>query len=370
MFLRRRTVRPFLAALLFPVCFAAAISWLCPPAAAQSPASDAIGGRINPQGIAFNPASRKVYAVDTAHATVHVIDAARQTVTPVAVGRAPISVAVDSTSGRAYVANDADGSVSVIDGTSDKVLATVAVGSMPYSIAANSRTGAVYVSHTYTGRTTLIDPATNGVTQLATGNADLIAVDAAANTVYLLGYEGGVLTVVEGAGPTIRKQQAGPHAWGMAMNEATHTLYVARMGTGDVIALQGTSSSILPAGHTPCAVALNPDANAIYVANYGGGSVSVLDAAAGRKIADIPVGVNPQAVAVDARLNLVYVANRSSGTVTVIDAVRRKAIATLPAGKAPYALAVDPGSSKVYVANGAGERSFTIVDVKVAAGRK
>jgi YVTN family beta-propeller protein len=366
MILPRETVRPFLVALLLPVCLAAAIPLLCSLlAAAQRPAPDPSSGLINPQGIVFNSANRKVYAVDQAHAAVSVIDTAGQTVRSVEVGTAPVSIAVDSVSGRAYVANSGDGTVSIVDGISDKVLATVAVGAHPYSIAANSRTGMVYVSHTFSDRTTVVDAATGGVTQLGTGSADLIAVDAAANTAYLLGYEGGTLTVLEGAGLTLRKQEAGRHAWGMAVNEATHTLYVARMGTGDVFALRGTSSFILPAGHTPCAVAINPRTNTIYVANYGDGSVTVLDAETGRSVATIPVGVHPQALAVDVQRSLVYVANTSSGTVTLIDEEQNKRVATLPAGKAPYALAVDPGSSKLYVANQAGERPFTIVDTRL-----
>jgi YVTN family beta-propeller protein len=200
------------------------------------------------------------------------------------------------------------------------------------------------------------------VTQLATGSIDLIAIDATVNTAYLLAYEGGNLTVLEGAQRAVHKMEAGKHAWGMALNEATHTLYIARVGTGDVIALQGTSSTVLPAGKTPCAVAVNSRTNTVYVANYGSGNVSVLDAETGRTTATIPVGEHPQALAVDAQRNLVYVTNTFSNTVSIIDGKSRKAVATRPAGKAPYALAVDPGSSRLYVANEAGDKHFTIVD--------
>jgi YVTN family beta-propeller protein len=357
-----------MAALAFAAWLIAPISWLCPPAPAQRARGPA-SGLINPQGIAFNPATRKVYVVDQGHNAVDVIDAASQAVRAVPVGAGPVSVAADSASGRAYVANSGDGTVSIIDGASDTVLVTVAVGAHPYSIAANPRTGMVYVSHTFNNRTTALDGATRGVTQLATGSIDLIAIDAAADTAYLLGYEGGTLTVVEGARHALHKEEAGKHAWGMAVNEATHTLYVARMGTGDVIALHGASSSILPAGRTPCAVAVNPRTNAVFVANYADGSVTMLDGETGRKVADIPVGQHPQAVAVDAQRNLAYAANTLSGTVTVIDAERRRAVATLPAGSAPYALAVDPGSTRLYVANEAGDRPFTIVDTSLHSER-
>ena len=349
MFLRHRTVRPLWVALLLSVLQAAT-------GTAPAPSS----GLINPRGIVFNPANRKVYAVDQAHATVNVVDTASQTVRTVSVGTAPVSIAVASS--QVYVANAGDGTVSIIDGTSDQVLATVPVGAHPYSIAASPHAGLVYVTHTFNSHTTVLDVATRSVTQLTTGSADLIAIDDAAKTAYLLGYEGGTLTVLEGAGPAFRKQNAGHHAWGMAVDEATHTLYVARMGTGDVFALRGTSSSLLPAGHTPCAVAINPRTHEVYVANYADGSVTILDGETQNKLATVSVGIHPQALAVDPQRGLVYVANTFSGTVTVVDAERRKAVATLRAGTAPYALAVDPGSRKLYVANEAGDQSFTIVD--------
>jgi YVTN family beta-propeller protein len=349
MFLRHGTVRPLLEILLLSALQAAATS------TAPGPSS----GLINPRGIVFNPVNRKVYAVDQAHASVSVIETATQTVRSVAVGREPVSIAVAS--GQVYVANAGDGTVSIIDGASDQVLATVPVGTHPYSIAASPRAGLVYVTHTFNNHTTVLDVATRGVTQLPTGSADLIAIDEAAKTAYLLGYEGGTLTVLQSANPAPGKQKAGQHAWGMAVDEATHTLYVARMGTGDLFALRGTSSSVLPAGHTPCAVAIHPRTHAVYVANYADGSVTILDGETRNKLATVPVGIHPQALAVDAQRGLVYVANTFSGTVTVIDAERKKAVATLRAGTAPYALAVEPGSRKLYVANEAGDQRFTIV---------
>ena len=317
--------------------------------------ADPGSGLINPKGIIFNPTTKKVYVVDTRHDAVDVIRTDDQSVTRVPVGGAPVSIAVDSH--RAYVANSADGTVSIIDGNSDKVVATVPVGARPYSIAANPVTGVVYVSHTFSDKTTALDGATHAVTQLTTGSIDLIAVDSAANIAYLLGYEGGSVGILDGSSNSLRRAEAGKHAWGMTLNEATHTLYVARMGMASVIAIHGAASSILPAGHTPCAIAVNPTTDAIYVANYADGTVSILDG----NNATIAVGVRPQAVAVDPVRNLAYVANRMSNTVTVIDGERRKAVATLPAGRAPYALAVDPGSSRIYVANEAGETNFTIV---------
>ena len=99
MFLRHGTI------LLLAASLAATIAWLCPRAAAQRPAAEQSSGLIDPQGIAFNPASGKVYVVDQTHGAVDVIDTATQAVHSVAVGAAPVSIAADSANGRAYVAN-------------------------------------------------------------------------------------------------------------------------------------------------------------------------------------------------------------------------------------------------------------------------
>jgi YVTN family beta-propeller protein len=353
MVLSRGTIRSISTLFLLPA--AAALAF------AQAPFNDQSSGVVNARAIAFNPVSRKVFAVDTDHSTVHVIDTATQSARSVKVGSEPVSLDVDTATGRVYVANAGDGTVTILDAPGERVVTTVPVGARPYSIAVDSVAHAAYVSHTFSDKTTVLDGNTQAVTQLTTGSIDLIALDPAAARVYLLGYEGGNLTILEGPGHAQRKAQAGKHAWGMAVNETTHTLYVARMGTGDVFALREGASSVLPAGNTPCAVAVNPLTNTVLVANYSGANVSILDGATGRTLATVPVGEHPQALAVDAQRNLVYVANTFSHTVTVIDAAARKAIATLPAGKAPYALAVAPGSEHVYAANGAGETSFTVV---------
>ena len=122
-----RLVRPLLAAVLASACFTVATAVLCPCAAAQRPSTDPSSGLINPQAIAINPITRKVYVVDEAHGAVDVIDTVNPAVHHVAVGAAPVSIAIDSASGKAYVANAGDGTVSILDGTSNRVLATVPV---------------------------------------------------------------------------------------------------------------------------------------------------------------------------------------------------------------------------------------------------
>lgn len=306
---------------------------------------------INPQAIAFDPASGKVYVVDSRNNVVHVIDDATGSTLRVTVGSEPVSIVLNS--GRLYVANSGDGTVSVIDGSTDAVIATIKAGAHPYSIAANSVTGKVYVSHTFSDQITVIDSATNTAANVTAGSFDLVVVNSKTDTTYMLGYEGGNLALLDGSGRKAKETTLGMHAWGMALDAASGNVFVARTGNAEVDVISPSSSLIkaVPTGAIPCAVAINSETNIIYVANYGDNTVTAIDGTTFKVVATIPVGNRPEALAVDPSSNTIYAANTKSDSVTVIDGGRNIVRSTLPAGKHPYALAVNPRSRKLHVAN-------------------
>lgn len=341
------------------------------PAVAQVQLTAPTSGLINPRAIVFSPAKGKVYAVDTGHNAVDIYPASADRPHRVAVRASPVSIAVNTATGRVYVANAGDGAVSVLDPDSDAVVATIPVGLHPYSIAADPATGNVFVTHTFGDQISLIDGATNTVTQIHTGSADLIAVNSRTGTIYLLGY-GGAVTVLDEASRKFTRRAVGRHAWALTLNETSGTVYVTRIEDADLAAIKGSSSepAILPAGAIPCAIAVDSKTNTLYVANYGDNTVTAVNAGTGQAIATLAVGERPKAIAFDPVLNLIYVANAGGNTVTVIDAAMNTILATLPAGKSPYALAVVPGSSRLYVANASDDQSSTVVDLSRLPARK
>jgi YVTN family beta-propeller protein len=272
---------------------------------------------------------------------------------------------VNTRTSRVYVVNAGDGTVSVIDGETDAVVATTAVGSHPYSIAVNSVTGKAYISHSFSDQLTILDCASNAVTHLNAGSSDLIAVDSSTNIVYLLGYESSTLKVFDGAGQSFRSIPIGMHQWGLALDEDSGTVLVGRTGAAEVAVLKKSTSvpTMVPTGLIPCALAINAKMERAYVANFGGNSVTVIDTTKNRAIATAPAGNHPQAIAFDGPRNLILVANAHDNIVTVIDGSTYAILRKLPAGKHPYALAVDSDSGNLYVADLAGDRPFTIVDL-------
>jgi YVTN family beta-propeller protein len=334
------------------------------PAQAESSPAMPSSGLINPRAIAFNPATGKVYAVDTAHGAVQIYNNATSQRHSVKVGKEPVSLAVNTQTGRVYIANAGDGTVTVLDGTSDAVVATIPTGAHPYSIAANSASGKVYVTHTFGDQLSIVDGATNTLSELKIGSADLIAVNSIKNKVYLLGY-GTALTELDGETLAFAQTNLGKHAWALTIDEATDTPFVALIEDAAVAEWDRSSSksSTFATGKIPCAIAVKPSANTLYVANFQDNTVSIVDRKNRTPIATVAVGKGPKAIAYDAKLNRIYVANTLANTVSVIDATRNTVMATLPAGSHPYAIAVIPGSKHLYLANESDVQASTLVDL-------
>lgn len=321
-------------------------------------------GLINPRAIVFSPATKKVYAVNTELGAVQIYSDGSKQAHRVPVGADPVSIAVNPANGRVYVANAGDGTVTVLDGSSDAIVATVPIGSHPYSIAVDGATGRVYVTHTFGDQLSILDGATNSTSNLKTGSSDLIAINSKIGTIYLLGY-GGPVKVLDAASQHFTERPVGKHAWGLTLNDATGAAYVTRIENADVAVVGSASAAPIrfPAGEIPCAMAVNSKTNRLYVANYGDNTISVIDATTGQRTATIPVGHHPKAIAIDATLNLVFAANTSDDTVTVVDLASNGVVATLPAGKNPFALAVVPGSNLLYAANESGGNPSTVVEL-------
>ena len=67
----------------------------------------------------------------------------------------------------------------------------------------------------------------------------------------------------------------------MAVNPVTNKIYVANSDSNNVTVIDGATNSTttVPVGHRPAAVAVNPVTNKIYVANSGSNNVTVIDGA-------------------------------------------------------------------------------------------
>src|SRR5262249_23100400 len=123
-----------------------------------------------------------------------------------------------------------------------------------------------------------------------------------------------------------------------------------------------TTSVYVGAGTNPVRIAVNPVTNKIYVAGRATSTikqvtfcnvtsvVTVIDGAT-NSTTTLPVGICPSAIAVNPVTNKIYVVNEYSYTVTVIDGATQTVTTTVSVGALPQSLAINGATNTIYVTN-------------------
>jgi YVTN family beta-propeller protein len=340
-----------------------------------------------PQDLTADPGTGTLYSANFVDNTVSVLNAAScdasttrgcRTAPPAAtVGGKPSGVAVDTAKDSVYVTDQGPGTVSVLDASTCNSrddagchipAATIHVGASPAGVAIDQATGTAYVANNGGNTVSVIDAATCNATDRA-------------------GCSQPPATVTVGSNP-----------FGVAVDQATDTIYVTELGPsdeGDTVSVIngatcnatvrsgcGQTPPTVTVGGGPFAIAVNAATDTVYVANtgqlfeagHGGDTVSVIDGTScdgvvtsgcGQTPATVTVGPYPFGIAVDAATNKVFVANNNGGdgpsTLSVIkgstcDATDAAGCAVEPpslpgVGRAPNDIAFDPSTDAVYTAN-------------------
>src|SRR3989304_1040823 len=88
-----------------------------------------------------------------------------------------------------------------------------------------------------------------------------------------------------------------------------------------------------------------------YVANLKGGTVSVIDTAARKEVAQIPVGKGPAQTGFAPDGRLAFVSLSQENKVALIDPAARKVVKTIAVGTVPIQVYATPDSKTLFVAN-------------------
>jgi YVTN family beta-propeller protein len=279
------------------------------------------------------------------------------------VGIGPYGVEVNPTTNRIYVASFNAGTVSVINGATDGVIATVPVGVGPMGLAVNSVTNRIYVPNngaTKNGTTiSVIDGATNAVISTITVAAGprYVAINEATNTIYVTHSGVATVTIINGATNAVTGTIAVPAVTsGIAVNPVTNRLYVSYGANPGQLRVYNSATSALittiTTGQTPWAVAVNANTNAVYVSNFASNTVSVIDGATNTVTASVTTANWPTGLKLDPNSNRVYVDEFLSDSVAVIDGATSTVVAHLSTGAAsngPTDLGVNPATGRIYV---------------------
>ncbi|PWU79028.1 MAG: hypothetical protein DLM72_19475 [Candidatus Nitrosopolaris wilkensis] len=277
----------------------------------------------------------------------------------------PFRVAFDSANGDVYVTDFASRTVSVIDGSTNKVIANITVGDRPLGVAFDSANGDVYVANSGSGSDTVsvIDGSTNQVIgTIPIGGPQAgpseVAFDSANGNLYVT--SGNAVSVIDGSTNTVIGSPIplGSAPSGIAFDSANGNLYVTN---GTVSVIDGSTNKVI--GNIvvdtvggPLGVAFDSANGNVYVANSGTGTssetVSVIDGSTNKVIGTIPVN-GPQEVAFDSANGDIYVtaSTNTDHIVYKIDGSINKVVGTILVGDCPEGLAFDSANNDLYVAN-------------------
>jgi YVTN family beta-propeller protein len=257
------------------------------------------------------------------------------------------SVGINTTTGLVYVGNLVASTISVIDGTSNAVIATIPVADNAPS---------------------------NGYLD---GPSD-VAVDEATNMVYV-GMNNGAIAVVDGA----TNQQVGSFSLGLAepvfnnniaYNKNTGKLYYEALlpgGTSEIVVIDPKAQKVLSsiADSDATQIAVNQTTNTVYVTQYFEASLWVIDGAIDQLtniVPDLGVPFEPEGcwltnpfsctsqgseidgVIVDETLNRVYTFGSQGGAVAIVDGNTNTVRKVLNIASNQFTGAVDPVSHAVY----------------------
>ena len=293
----------------------------------------------------------------------------------ITVGNGPEGIGVNPVTKMVYIANDDNSSVSVINATTNSIVATIKVGTNPQGVGVNPKTNMIYVttngeSDQEDGNVSVINGSNNNVianVSLATEPFD-VAVNPLTNMIYVT--TSGVnasLAVINGSSyhlvakipfnaMEIEMVDVNPLNNLVYMTYSFYHFYSVSNQTsrGLVAIINGSSNDIIDniqVGSAPYGIGINPKTNMIYVANSGDNTISVINGITRTIVKTIPVGSTPVGLRVDTQKDMVFVANPGKNTVSVINGTTNSLTSTISGFRNPRLLGVNPTASTIYVDN-------------------
>lgn len=284
--------------------------------------------------------------------TVSVIDTTSNLViATVPVGNIPRGVGVNPNGLYVYVVNNGSSTVSVIETGTQTVVATVPVGIGAIDVAVHPDGSKAYVSNQNENTISVIDTTSNLVIATVTGVGSApqgVAAHPAGLIVYAVSWNGTDLSaVIDTISNTVTGTMPdGTNSVGIAVHPDGSRVYIANLGSNSLTVVNTAGNTLVAtvplAGGNGKAVdvAMHPDGSRVYVSTSlaGPGLLTVIETTGNAIVAEVTVGINPNGVSVHPDGGSVYVANSLSNNVSVIDTVTNLVIATIPVGGTPTSI--------------------------------
>ncbi|HSF49297.1 MAG TPA: tetratricopeptide repeat protein, partial [Nitrososphaeraceae archaeon] len=313
------------------------------------------------------------------------------------VGSAPIGIDFNPNDNKAYVANEKDSTISIIDcnvpryynifkqyfgfDTFDTQLQvegkTISLDYPPSGIAVNPTTNKIYVIHQLPSPSLSIIDGNNNYQKLRNipmGNPLDIAINPITKKVYVTNSIDGNVSVIDGeTDKWITDINVGGKPLNVGINPTTNKIYVTHEGSNNVnVSIIDETKGKKEKDYIKniffnkmaADLNINSKTNKVYVTHPITNTISIIDGISDTKIKEeIDVGDKPIRIDIDEDTNKVFVVNQNSDSVSVINGTTNIIIKTLKIpGDKPYDVEFNSDINSAYIIN-MGSNSRSTVDI-------
>ncbi len=270
--------------------------------ATDAPVSTVVVG-MEPVSMAFSPRSDELFVANEFSLNVSIISVSQGRLVG-SLDLPSLAVAADPANGMVYSAGGGpNGSVSVINSSTNSIVTTIAVGGVPEYLVLDPWNGDLYVGNPGSNSVEVISTLTNRVIAAVAvpGQPYLMKVDSVNGDVIVTSFEfsnerqfyNGTLTAISAATNTVFRSIAiSAYQYGMAVDNVTGAAYLLASGNLTIF----NASTVVPLYTDPVnssayLLACDPAGGAIYVAspNYYVGMSGVVNI----YVAPLPIPVSP-----------------------------------------------------------------------------
>lgn len=278
--------------------------------------------------------------------------------------------AVNSQTGLVYVTDSGADSISVLNASTNSIIASISLPSYAAAVAVNPATDTVYATDGGS-RLYVIDGATEQLTDTITlpiSGTDSIAVNSQTDTIYVVSLDN-QLAVVDGATDKVTTTMSLNNTYAtnwVAINPDDGLIYVSAVtrydGGGTLTMINATTDTLVRQvqfdGSNGYFVVVNPLTNAVYVA--GGNATFVFNGSTGALTGTIPqVSVG---LGFNSATDKVYITNEEDpGSLFVVNATSLALGQTIALQNGSFDIAIDQSTNVVYVVNEI-SHSLSVID--------
>jgi uncharacterized protein (TIGR03437 family) len=270
----------------------------------------------------------------------------------------------------AFVSNQTENNVAVLDLELNRRLTTIPVGQGPGSLVASPEGRFLYVANEGSNDVTVINTATQTAVARITVGATPVQVNLSPSgqTLYAVNQDDATISVIDAARNTVvRTVPVGQRPVQIAVAANRNIAYVVNNDSGTLSLFDLATNSVtgsIPVGRRPSTAAFAPNGRRLYVANRDSNSISVIDTQQNRQVTQIAVGPQPADIAITFDSLYAYVSNLGSNTVTLLDLATNTNEDNITVGNAPFSLQLDPNEDFLFVTN-LGSGTVSVLDVNV-----